>query len=47
LIIDKLNISKMDTKVTKAVQANLPAKRKEFAVKAQMPEVLRGSLTKR
>jgi hypothetical protein len=27
--------------------ANLPTEKKEFAGKAQMPEVLRGSLTKR
>jgi hypothetical protein len=27
--------------------ANLPDEKKEFAVKAQMPKVLRGSLTKR
>jgi hypothetical protein len=26
--------------------ANLPDEKKEFAVKVQMPEVLRGSLTK-
>jgi hypothetical protein len=37
----------MDTKVTKTVLANLPANRKEFAGKAQMPKVLCKSLTKR
>jgi hypothetical protein len=37
----------MDRKQTKSGFANLPTESKEFAVKAQMPEVLRGSLTKR
>jgi hypothetical protein len=33
--------------VKETVTANHPAKRKEFTGKAQMPEVLRGSLTRR
>jgi hypothetical protein len=35
----------MYKKVTTQVFANCPAERKEFAGKAQMPEVLRGILT--
>jgi hypothetical protein len=34
----------MLTKQTKTVHANHPAERKEFAGKAQMPEVMRGRL---
>jgi hypothetical protein len=37
----------MDIKQTKPGFANLPTEKKEFAGKAQMPKVLRGSLTKR
>jgi hypothetical protein len=36
----------MDIKQTKTGFANLPDEKKEFVGKAQMPEVLRGSLTK-
>ena len=45
LDIKNISVKKMRTILRKSAKANRAKERKEFAGKAQMPEVLRGSLT--